>query len=222
MSDSLPRRTFTTLSAGFVLGTASDLYGQDAPPPAAKPKNGPPTAAPTSPKEAAFERDYPAPGFKPSWKKEQINRQLAQDFVIYAHSDLVMVKKLLAKEPGLLNATIDWGAGDWETGLGGASHMGRRDIVEFLLSKGARIDLFCATMLGQLEAVRSFLTLQPSLIEAKGPHGFSLHFHAQVGGKDSEKVLDYLQSIKKVELKPIPFLKKPTDAKKPPTEGKKE
>jgi hypothetical protein len=104
---------------------------------------------------------------------------------------------------------MDWGAGDWETGLGGASHMGRRDIAEFLLEKGARIDLFCAAMLGQLEAVKAFLALQPKLIDAKGPHGLTLHFHAQVGGKDSEKVLDYLQSIKKVELKPIPFLKAP-------------
>jgi hypothetical protein len=39
-----------------------------------------------------------------------------------------------------------------------------------------------------------------------------LHFHAQVGGKEAEHVLDYLQSIKKVELKPNPFLKKPSDA----------
>ena len=45
--------------------------------------------------------------------------------------------------------------------------------------------------------------------DAKGPHGFTLHFHAQVGGKESENVLDYLQSIKKIELKPNPFLKKP-------------
>jgi hypothetical protein len=87
--------------------------------------------------------------------------------------------------------------------------MGRRDIAEFLLEKGARIDIFCAAMLGLLEAVKAFLTLQPRLIDAKGPHGFTLHFHAQVGGKESENVLAYLQSIKKVELKPVPFLKKP-------------
>ena len=123
-----------------------------------------------------------------------------------------MVKKLLEKEPALLNATMDWGGGDWETGLGGASHMGRRDIVEFLLERGARIDIFCAAMMGQLDAVKSFLTLQPKLIDAKGPHGFTLHFHAQVGGKDAEHVLDYLQSIKKIELKPNPFLKKPADS----------
>ncbi len=140
-----------------------------------------------------------------------------EDFVIYAHSELDMVKKLLEMEPALLNATMDWGQGDWETGLGGASHMGRRDIVEYLLDRGARIDIFCAAMMGQFDAVKSFLTLQPKLIDAKGPHGFTLHFHAQVGGKESEPVLAYLQSIKKLELKPNPFLKKAADpaVKKP-------
>ena len=167
-----------------------------------------PPAAVAGPLEAAFERDYEPPDFKPSWKREQVNRQLAQDFVIFAHSDLKMVEQLLVREPGLLNAAVDWGGGDWETALGGASHMGRRDIVDLLLSKGARIDLFCATMLGQLEAVRAFLTLQPGLIDAKGPHGFSLHFHAQVGGDAAAETLEYLQSIKEVELRPIPFLQK--------------
>jgi hypothetical protein len=162
--------------------------------------------APAGPAEAPFERDYAPPGFKPSWKKEQINRTMAQDFIIFAHSDLEMTKKLLEREPGLINASIDWGAGDWETALGGASHMGRKDIVEFLLSKGARIDLFCATMLGQLEAVKAFLALEPALIDARGPHGFGLHFHAQVGGEKAKETLDYLQTVKTVELKPIPFL----------------
>jgi hypothetical protein len=95
--------------------------------------------------------------------------------------------------------------------------MGRRDIVEYLLDRGARIDIFCAAMMGRLDAVKSFLTLQPKLIDAKGPHGFTLHFHAQVGGKEAEGVLDYLQSIKKIELKPNPFLKQPAaTADKPP------
>jgi hypothetical protein len=166
------------------------------------------SAQSAGPREAEFERDYPAPDFQPSWKKPQINRTLAADFVIYAHSDLKMTRQLLDREPGLLNAAIDWGGGDYETALGGASHMGRRDIVEFLLSRGARADLFCLTMLGQLDAVKALLELEPQLIDAKGPHGFSLHFHAQVGGEAAAAVLDYLQSIKQVELRPIPFLKK--------------
>jgi hypothetical protein len=209
MSDSLSRRSFTALATGLALAADGALADD-------KPKDAPPKAR-RGPVEAAFKGDYDAPSFKPSWKREQINRQLVQDFVIYAHSDLAMVKKLFAKEPALLNAAMDWGAGDWETGLGGASHMGRRDIVEYLLEKGARIDIFCAAMMGQLDAVKAFLALQPKLIDAKGPHGFTLHFHAQVGGEKAEKVLAHLQSIKKVELKPSPFLKK--DGKSKPKGG---
>ncbi len=205
MSDSIDRRGFATaFSASIVVGTeALSAETPIAPPPQ------------PAPVEAPFERDYPAPGFQPSWKKPQINRRLVQDFVVLAHMDLDMVKKLLDKEPALINSTMDWGGGDWETALGAASHMGRHDIVEFLLEKGARIDIFCATMMGQLEVVKAFLTLEPKLIDAKGPHGFSLHFHAQVGQERAEKVLDYLQTVKKVELRPVPFLKKGNAPKKP-------
>jgi hypothetical protein len=211
MPESISRRAFSSVTAGLALGSVAHLAAADD-----APKVHPP--APSGhPTESPFERTYSPPSFKPSWKKPQLNRLLVQDFVIFAHSDLDMVKKLLDREPTLLNATMDWGHGDWETGLGGASHMGRRDIVEFLLDRGARIDIFCAAMMGQLDAVKSFLTLQPKLIDAKGPHGFTLHFHAQVGGEGSERVLAYLQSIRKVELKPVPFLKKSPGAKaKPP------
>jgi hypothetical protein len=201
MADPISRRAFAAASAGVIMGTASNL-------PAAEDR-------PAGPTEAVFERDYAAPSFKPSWKKQQINRQFVQDFVIFAHSDLEMTKILVEKEPAVLNGFMDWGAGDWESGLGGASHMGRKDIVAFLLEKGARIDIFCAAMMGQLDAVKGFLTLQPKLIDARGPHGFNLHFHAQVGGKEAEPVLDYLQSVKKIEMKPNPFLQKPGEVKKP-------
>jgi hypothetical protein len=207
MSDPISRRSFSSLTAGVVVGTAA--AGATNLPAAEEQAKIAAADAPKGPIEAAFERDYSPPSFKPSWKKPQINRVLVQDFVIYAHSELDMTKKLLEKEPLLINATIDWGGGDWESGLGGASHMGRRDIVEFLLEKGARIDIFCAAMMGRLDAVKSFLTLQPALIDSRGPHGFTLHFHAQVGGEEAEPVLEYLQSIKKLELKPNPFLKKP-------------
>lgn len=196
MSDVLSRRSLVKISAGAAAGSLAGLVmGQD-------------IAKPPSPVEAAFTRDYAAPDFKPSWKKPQLSRLMVQDFVIYAHYDLNMAKTLLDREPMLINSFMDWGAGDWESGLGGASHMGRHDIVTFLLERGARIDIFCATMMGQLEAVRSFLTMQPKLIDSRGPHGFSLHFHAQLAGNDADKMLEYLQSVKKVELKPNPFLKK--------------
>jgi hypothetical protein len=219
MSDPISRRSFSSMTAGVVVGSAAaagssigtGVSASESSSAEDKPQATPPPAA-AGPIEAPFQRDYSPPSFKPSWKKPQINRLLVQDFVIYAHSELDMVKKLLEREPLLVNATIDWGGGDWESGLGGASHMGRRDIVEYLLAHGARIDIFCAAMMGRLDAVKSFLTLQPALIDARGPHGFTLHFHAQVGGPESQPVLDYLQSIKHLELKPNPFLKKPTDA----------
>jgi hypothetical protein len=75
-------------------------------------------------------------------------------------------------------------------------------------------------MLGQVDVIRTLITHQPKLIDVKGPHGFSLHFHAQVGGDQSANVLEYLQSIKQVELKPNPFLKMAEEAKKKAAEAK--
>ncbi|MBS0260552.1 MAG: ankyrin repeat domain-containing protein, partial [Planctomycetes bacterium] len=149
MSHAMTRRGFHAAASGLLIAVAGPVQADPA-------KVEP--AAPTGPVESPFERDYAVPEFKPSWKKPQVNRTLVQDFVIYAHSDLEMTKKLLEKEPTLVNAVMDWGAGDWESGLGGASHMGRKDIVSLLLSRGARIDLFCAAMLGQLDVVKALLT----------------------------------------------------------------
>ena len=75
-------------------------------------------------------------------KKPAIDAGLVEQFVNDAHSDFNSVKKLLKKEPALANASWDWGGGDWETGLGAAAHMGRKEIAEYLLERGARIDLF--------------------------------------------------------------------------------
>ena len=148
------------------------------------------------PVEAEFERDYEPPKFKPDWKNPQINRLMVQDFVIYAHSDLEMVKQLYKKQPALLNSCMDWGNGDWETALGGASHMGRKDIVRFLLSKGARMDIFCAAMMGMVGTVKEMLKLEPALVDAKGPHGFSLEFHAKKGKDESKEILELILSLK--------------------------
>jgi len=202
MSDSMTRRTL--LTAGTASLAAAAVAGLQKP--YANPNKG-------QMAEAPFTRDYPEPGFKPSWKNLQQNRTMIEDFVIFAHMDLDKTKMLLDREPLLVNAVMDWGAGDWESGLGGASHMGRHDIVEFLLERGARIDIFCATMMGQLDAVKSFLTLQPKLIDSHGPHGFTLHFHAQLAGKKADEMVAYLQSVKKIDLPPNPFLAKPPGGK---------
>ncbi len=218
MKSKLTRRSFTTSAAGLVLLSPGICRGQESAQEEARKQEETQEEEPAGPREAAFERDYDAPGFKPGWKREQINRLMAQDFVIYAHSELDKVKMLLDREPGLLNATLDWGGGDWETALGGASHMGRKDIVTFLLSKGARIDIFCAAMMGMLETVKEMLVVEPELINAKGPHGFTLHHHAHVGREIGQEkgaqLLDHLQAIKEVELRPLRFLPKKDAADK--------
>lgn len=121
-----------------------------------------------------------------------IQPELVKEFVGNAHGDLERVKSLLEQEPGLLNAAWDWGGGDWETAIGAASHMGRRDIALFLLDSGARMDLFAAAMLGKVEIVKSMLADNPSLKDALGPHGIPLTDHAKAGGEEASQVLSLL------------------------------
>jgi hypothetical protein len=127
--------------------------------------------------------------------KEPIKPELVREFVIAGHGNLDKTKELLLQEPNLLNATWDWGAGDFETAIGGAGHMGRVDIAEFLISKGARMDIFIAAMLGRIDIVRPTLDAYPLLKTSKGPHGLTLLHHARQGKENATAVLDYLTEI---------------------------
>ena len=127
--------------------------------------------------------------------KPILEASLVQDFVGNAHGDLDRVKELLTQEPALINSAWDWGAGDWETGLGAAAHMGRRDIAMYLLENGARLDLFAAAMLGKLDIVKAAMEAYPNAVNILGPHGIPLITHAQAGGSEAIPVVEYLQSL---------------------------
>ena len=116
-------------------------------------------------------------------------------FVIAGHGNLAAVKAMLAEEPNLINGTIDWGNGDFESALGGASHMGRRDIAEFLLEHNARLDIFAATMLGKLDVVKAAVAAFPNIVQVPGPHGIPLIVHAEKGGAAAKDVLDFLRPL---------------------------
>ena len=121
--------------------------------------------------------------------------ELVQEFVIKAHGeDVEALRTMLEAEPALVNATWDWGAGDWETALGGAAHMGRREIALFLLERGARLDVFAAAMLGEAEIVRAMLSAWPELRDSTGPHGIPLLAHAKAGGEEAQAVLALLET----------------------------
>ncbi len=122
-----------------------------------------------------------------------IDPVLVAELVLKAHGDLDVVKRLVEQEPAIVNAAWDWGGGDWETGLGAAAHVGRRDIAEYLLERGARKDVFAAAMLGEVEIVRAMLEAQPELRDARGPHGIPLAAHAEAGGEQARGVLELLQ-----------------------------
>lgn len=118
-----------------------------------------------------------------------------QEFVGNAHGDLDAVRAALEGDATLANAACDWGDGDWEVALSAAAHMGRRDIAQLLLEHGARLDVFAAAMLGEVEIVRSILAAHPEMRDAKGPHGIQLRAHAEAGGEQARAVLELLDEL---------------------------
>ncbi len=123
-----------------------------------------------------------------------IEANLVKDFVAAGHGDLDKVKSMLAAQPSLLNATWDWGGGDFESAIGGAGYMGRADIATYLIDQGARYDVFVAAMLGELEVVQQLVARHPNLVKSAGPHGISLVRHAEAGGQRAKAVLEFLET----------------------------
>jgi hypothetical protein len=118
---------------------------------------------------------------------------LVKEFVIAGHGDFPKVQAMLKENPNLIYTKFDWGNGDYEAAIEGAGHVGNKDIANYLLEAGSRVTLYILTMLGKTDLVKPVLETYPSLIHAKGPHGFTLLHHAKVGGKDGEELYAYLQ-----------------------------
>lgn len=132
-------------------------------------------------------------------KKEALSTELVREFIIAAHGDFEGVKNLIMKEPALIHSIINWGADDWESALGAAAHTGNREMAEWLLEQGARIDIFTAAMLGEIDIVKAIIERFPNMIDAKGPHGIPLIRHAQMGGEPALPVYEYLLSKEAVK-----------------------
>ena len=146
----------------------------------------------------AGKADAPLSGGSVEPAPQALDPEKVKAFVANAHGDLEYVREALEEEPALVNASWDWGGGDWETGLGAASHMGRRQIALLLLEHGARLDLFAAAMLGYFDIVSAILADFPDMHDAKGPHGIPLIEHARAGGEDARAVLELLESTPQV------------------------
>lgn len=163
---------------------------------------------------ASAEPTKPAADAGPLWPGfPRHNPKTVAEVVGVAHFNEQRVKELVTTNPELVNAWWDWGFGDWESPLGAASHTGQRGIAEFLLAKGARIDIFAAAMLGFTDVVKAFVAAQPGIQRNLGPHGIPLLAHAEVGGAKAADTLAYLKSLGDagtwVRGTPVPADRKP-------------
>ena len=161
------RRTFAKMGCLITSGLATSpiLFGQD--------------------KKEEPVREFKRP---PALAPDQIKQLVGS-----SHSNLKEVSRLLEEEPRLVNGTWDWGGGDFETALGAASHMGRKDIAKLLIDSGARKDLFYYAMEGNLPLLRVAVGEDSGIVDNPGPHGLSLIYHAAISG--NVDLTSYLQSL---------------------------
>jgi len=146
------------------------------------------------------------------YRYPSINDTMASGIVGASHGNFDKVKELVNSRPELAGASWDWGFGDWETALGAASHVGRRDIAEFLMSHGARPDIFTYTMMGMLKSVQEIIETVPGIQSHNGPHGITLLQHAKnrlenkdISSPDAanvKKVISYLERLGNADIKP--------------------
>lgn len=135
-----------------------------------------------------------------------IDPEIVAEVVGKSHFNLERVKELVDARPELARSVWEWRFGDFESAIGAASHVGRRDIVLYLMSKGARPSIFTFAMLGAYETVKSMVTFAPGIQKTMGPHGISLLDHAYYGERMKDKMtakefdgvkrtIDYLESL---------------------------
>lgn len=102
-----------------------------------------------------------------------------RDLVLSAHSNFARVKEMIEADPRLLNVSAPWE----ETPLQAASHMGNRQIAEWLLERGAPLDIHAAAMLGRTDDVLAFLADDPDLVRQRGVHGMPMLFFPSASGR---------------------------------------
>lgn len=149
-----------------------------------------------------------APRPKPPPKPPALPPEMVQAAVGEAHRSLEKVRKLVDETPLLANACWDWGGGDFETPLQAAGHTGQVEIAEYLLGKGARLDIFAAASLGQLDFIKAVFALDPKADQIHGPHGFTLVHCARESGARGKPVLDWLlaRGVADVSRRNLPFV----------------
>ena len=135
-----------------------------------------------------------------------IDPEIVSEVVGKSHFNFERVKELVDARPELARSVWEWRFGDFESAIGAASHVGRRDIVQYLMTKGARPTIFTFAMLGAYDTVISMVEFSPGIQKTMGPHGISVLDHAHYGERMKDKMtskeldnvkrtIDYLESL---------------------------
>ncbi|MCB9844694.1 MAG: ankyrin repeat domain-containing protein [Phycisphaeraceae bacterium] len=95
-----------------------------------------------------------------------------------SHTNLDAVRAAVGRDARLAHSV----AMTTEAAVEAGAHMGRHDIVEFLLSHGAPYSLPTAVMRGDAGRVRALLKEDPARITERGAHDFALLWYPVIGG----------------------------------------
>src|SRR5215469_254216 len=105
-------------------------------------------------------------------------QEVIDEFVGVSHGNLARVKELLEQYPALVHRQATWG----ETPLGAAAQTGQREIAEYLLSRGAVLDICTAAMLGMKDQVAAMLQADSEQAHAVGAHDIPIMYYPTLYG----------------------------------------
>ena len=125
-------------------------------------------------------------GPHPFWGGKPYPLQVAAE---WGRKEIVELLLNHGADPNVENNDYDWSA------LHLAIHRdhapaGHNEIAKLLIDRGAKVDIWAAASMGDLDEVKDFLVRNPGLIDAKGPnHANPLHFASTV--EIAELLLSY-------------------------------
>jgi ankyrin repeat protein len=109
----------------------------------------------------------------------ELDQSIVEQCVGSAHGDLDKVRELVERHPALVDARAPWN----ETPIEAAAQLGRKDIIAYLLEKGAPLDFFTACVLGRRDVVEAELARDPARARARGVHDLPSLYFAAIGGQ---------------------------------------
>jgi ankyrin repeat protein len=108
----------------------------------------------------------------------QVEQSVIEDLVGNAHGNLARVREILDAHPDALNLRAPWN----ETAIEAATQMGNKQIIDFLVARGAPVDFFTACVLGRVDDAAAGLAADPTRAGARGVHDLPALYFAAIGG----------------------------------------